>query len=90
MLEKKRPDVLISDLLMPEQDGYDLIRSVRALPAERGGEIRAAALSGYATDEDRQRTLAAGFQEHLSKPVDPVVLVSIVRSLARPFTITQV
>jgi predicted PurR-regulated permease PerM/ActR/RegA family two-component response regulator len=84
LLGQHRPDVLISDLLMPEQDGYDLIRSVRALLPEQGGEIRAAALSGYATDEDRARTLAAGFQEHLCKPVDPADLIATVINLAKP------
>jgi CheY-like chemotaxis protein len=83
VLQRTRPDVLISDLLMPEQDGYDLIRSVRDLPAEEGGEIRAAALSGYATEEDRARTLAAGFQEHLCKPVEPAQLIATVINLAR-------
>jgi CheY-like chemotaxis protein len=82
LLQKTRPDVLISDLLMPDQDGYDLIRSIRALPPEAGGDIRAAALSGYATEEDRARTLAAGFQEHLCKPVDPALLIATVLALA--------
>jgi predicted PurR-regulated permease PerM/ActR/RegA family two-component response regulator len=83
LLEHNRPDVLISDLLMPDQDGYDLIRSIRALPPEMGGAIRAAALSGYATEEDRARTLAAGFQHHLCKPVDPVELIAVVSNLAK-------
>jgi CheY-like chemotaxis protein len=83
MLERTRPDVLISDLLMPDQDGYDLIRSIRDLPPEQGGAIRAAALSGYATEEDRARTLAAGFQEHLCKPVEPGQLIATVIALAR-------
>jgi predicted PurR-regulated permease PerM/ActR/RegA family two-component response regulator len=82
LLERSQPDVLISDLAMPGQDGFDLIRSVRALPPGRGGELRAAALSGYATPEDRSRTLAAGFQEHLSKPVDLDKLIQTVRALA--------
>ena len=67
---------------MPEKDGFDLIRAVRLLPAAQGGEMGAAALSGYATEEDRARSLAAGFQEHLSKPVDPVELLATVRRLA--------
>jgi predicted PurR-regulated permease PerM/ActR/RegA family two-component response regulator len=86
VLERNRPDVLISDLLMPDQDGYDLIRSVRDLPAEQGGQIRAAALSGYATEEDRARTLAAGFQEHLCKPVEPSQLITTVITLASQTT----
>jgi predicted PurR-regulated permease PerM/FixJ family two-component response regulator len=83
LLEAKSPDVLLSDLAMPDQDGYDLIRTIRALPPERGGAIPAAAVSGYATEEDRARSLAAGFQQHLSKPVDPLELVAAVRTLAR-------
>jgi predicted PurR-regulated permease PerM/CheY-like chemotaxis protein len=82
-IEEKRPHVLISDLAMPEQDGFDLIRAVRLLPAERGGSIGAAALSGYSTEEDRSRSLAAGFQEHLPKPVDPSALIATVRRLAQ-------
>jgi predicted PurR-regulated permease PerM/CheY-like chemotaxis protein len=83
LLEQNRPDVVLSDLAMPEQDGFDLIRAIRALPADRGGNIGAAALSGYSTEEDRTRTIAAGFQEHLPKPVDPERLVLTVRSLAK-------
>jgi predicted PurR-regulated permease PerM/ActR/RegA family two-component response regulator len=82
LLEQNRPDVLLSDLAMPEQDGFDLIRLIRALPPERGGAIAAGALSGYSTDEDRARSLAAGFQQHLSKPVDPIELIAAVRNLA--------
>ncbi|HEY0712267.1 MAG TPA: response regulator, partial [Polyangia bacterium] len=85
-IEAKHPDVLISDLAMPEQDGFDLIRAVRTLPAERGGAIGAAALSGYSTQEDRSRSLAAGFQEHLPKPVDPITLIATVRRLAQVTT----
>ncbi len=84
LVEANHPDVLLSDLAMPDQDGFDLIRSLRALPPGAGGDIRAAALSGYASEEDRSRTLAAGFQQHLSKPVDPVLLIATVRELARP------
>ena len=91
LLEEKRPDVLLSDLAMPGQDGFDLIRLVRALPPERGGSIAAAALSGYAAEEDRARSLAAGFQRHISKPVDALELITIVQILAasapRPGTI---
>jgi predicted PurR-regulated permease PerM/ActR/RegA family two-component response regulator len=82
LLQDKLPDVLLSDLAMPGQDGYDLIRQVRALPPERGGTVAAAALSGYATEEDRARSHAAGFQKHLSKPVDAAELISTVANLA--------
>ena len=60
LLSYWRPDVLISDLAMPDEDGYSLIRSVRSLPAERGGQVPAAALSAYARDEDRRRALSSG------------------------------
>ena len=73
------PDVLISDLSMPEEDGYALIARVRALPA--GGQIPAVALTAHARAEDRQRALAAGFQEHLAKPVDPDELIRTVAGL---------
>ena len=83
LLEENRPDVLLSDLAMPEQDGFDLIRLIRALPPERGGTVPAAAVTGYSTEEDRARSLAAGFQEHLSKPVDADALIEMVQRLAR-------
>ncbi|MBD2338036.1 PAS domain-containing protein [Calothrix sp. FACHB-156] len=75
-------DVLLSDIGLPEQDGYDLIRQVRALAAEAGGQIPAAALSAYAGDAERTEALAAGFQMHIAKPVEPRQLVLIVASLA--------
>lgn len=75
-LEQSSPDVLVSDLAMPMQDGYDLIRQVRALPPERGGDIPAVALSAYTRDTDRRRALAAGFHLYLSKPVAPSELVA--------------
>ena len=82
-LERDRPHVLISDIAMPDQDGYTLIRKVRALDAARGGRVPAAALTAYATPEDRLRALSAGYHDHLPKPVDPAVLVETVVSLAR-------
>jgi CheY-like chemotaxis protein len=76
------PDVLVSDLAMPDEDGYALIRQVRSRGAARGGEVPAAALTAYARAEDRVRALAAGFQMHLPKPIDPTDLVNMVASLA--------
>ncbi len=81
-LEQHKPDVLISDLGMPDEDGYSLIAKIRELPAERGGEIPAAALTAYARAEDRMRVLRSGFQFHLPKPVDSAELVTVVASLA--------
>jgi len=82
MLERDRPDVLLSDIALQDQDGYDLIRKVRALSAERGGRIPAAALTGYGRLEDRMRALSAGFQLHAAKPVEPAELIAVVASLA--------
>jgi CheY-like chemotaxis protein len=81
-LQRERPAVLVSDLGMPGEDGYWLIREVRALPSERGGQTPAAALSGHATPEDRARVLGAGFQYHIAKPCRPRHLVGIVAILA--------
>ncbi len=80
-LGRVRPHVLISDIGMPEMDGYALIRSVRALGAERGGEVPAIALTAYAREQDRRRALDAGFQEHLPKPVEPAALARVIASL---------
>jgi CheY-like chemotaxis protein len=73
--------VLVCDLRIPTQDGYHLIRQIRAKPADRGGKIPALALTAYAMEEDRDRALAAGFQMHLSKPIDAVELVTYIANL---------
>ena len=83
VLEREQPDVLLSDVAMPDEDGYSLIRKVRAREAAHGGLIPAAALTAYASPEDRLRALRAGYHDHLPKPVDPAVLVETVASLAR-------
>ncbi len=83
VLSHERPDILLSDIGMPEQDGYSLIRQVRALPHEQGGDIPAAALTAFTRAEDRKRALLAGFQSHVAKPVTPTELVAIVAGLAR-------
>jgi PAS domain S-box-containing protein len=80
--ESRRPDILVSDIGMPEEDGYKLIRRVRRLPPERGGQIPAIALTAYARTEDRMRSLLAGFQVHLSKPVELNELIAVIASLA--------
>lgn len=81
-LDRARFDVLVSDLAMPEQDGYDLIRMIRERNAERGGRIPAVAVSAYAKGEDRTQAMAAGFEQFLAKPVEPVDLVRAVAALA--------
>jgi signal transduction histidine kinase len=74
-------DLLISDIGMPEVDGYALIRSVRSLPDPQGGAIPAVALTGYARSEDRTQALRAGFDMHLTKPIDPAELLVVMASL---------
>uniref|UniRef100_B8HTL5 Circadian input-output histidine kinase CikA n=1 Tax=Cyanothece sp. (strain PCC 7425 / ATCC 29141) TaxID=395961 RepID=B8HTL5_CYAP4 len=80
-LSQTQPDLLISDIGMPEMDGYMLLRQVRALPTDQGGEIPAIALTAYAGEIDHQQTLAAGFQHHIVKPVDPEVLIQTISLL---------
>jgi signal transduction histidine kinase/CheY-like chemotaxis protein len=70
LISKMKPDVLISDVGMPGTDGYALMRQVRSLPPERGGNVRAVALTAYAREEDRQRAIDAGFELHLAKPIE--------------------
>jgi two-component system, chemotaxis family, CheB/CheR fusion protein len=82
-LETDLPDVLVSDLGMPGEDGYELIRRVRLLPAEAGGRLPSLAVSAYATDEHRKKVMRTGFQKHLEKPVVPAELVTEVARLAR-------
>lgn len=81
-LEREEPDILVSDIGMPGTDGFELIRRVRMLPADRGGAVPAAALTAYARVEDRLRALSEGYQMHVVKPVEPEELVAIVASLA--------
>ena len=77
-----RPDVLMSDIAMPDEDGYSLIGKVRLLPRNKGGATPAAALTAYARDEDRKRALDAGYQMHIAKPVSSGKLVALVAQLA--------
>ena len=77
----ERPDALVSDIGLPDADGYELIRQVRLYEAEHGGVLPAIALTGYARAEDRARILAAGFQAHVPKPVDPVELAAAIATV---------
>ena len=81
-IRRESPDVLLSDIEMPGEDGHSFIRRVRELPADRGGEIPAAALTAYARGEDRQKALRAGFQVHVAKPVRPEELTAVIAELA--------
>ena len=80
-LTQSQPHLLLSDIGMPQMDGYMLIRQVRALPPEQGGKIPAIALTAFAGQMNQQQALAAGFQMHLSKPVEPDHLISMIASL---------
>ncbi|MBD2430537.1 ATPase [Fischerella muscicola CCMEE 5323] len=80
-VEQWKPDVLVSDIGMPQEDGYSLLRRLRSLSPEQGGKIPAAALTAYARAEDRRRAIQAGFQLHLPKPIDPSELITVVASL---------
>jgi PAS domain S-box-containing protein len=82
VLDRERLDVLLSDIGMPDQDGYELLRRVRSLPASKGGTIPAVALTAFARSEDRRRALMAGFQLHVSKPVEPAELLAVVANLS--------
>jgi len=82
LMMRERPDILVADIGMPEEDGYSLIRTIRSLPADQGGSIPAAAVTALARSEDRRRALLAGFHTHVAKPVDVVELVAVVASLA--------
>jgi CheY-like chemotaxis protein len=82
-LERDSPDLLISDIGMPGTDGYQFIRKVRALGEERGGKLPAIALTAFARSEDRQRAMLAGFDMHISKPVQPAELIAVVARMTR-------
>jgi len=82
MLEGERPDVLVSDIGLPDEDGYGLIRQIREYEAAHGGFLPAVALTGYARAEDRDRILAAGFQAHVPKPVEPAELTAAIATMA--------
>jgi PAS domain S-box-containing protein len=86
-LDEGCPSLLLTDIAMPGEDGYSLIARVRARPAHAGGRIPAAAITAYASSDDRRRVLAAGFQEHLPKPIDAHTLVSAAARLACPRTV---
>jgi CheY-like chemotaxis protein/two-component sensor histidine kinase len=82
-LQQSKIDVLVSDVGMPEHDGFELMRNVRALGPASGGSVPAIALTAYASAEDRRKSLEAGFEQHISKPVEPARFVAVVAQLAR-------
>ncbi|MEH2346813.1 MAG: response regulator [Nostoc sp.] len=83
ILQQAKTDILISDIGMSEQDRYTLIRKLRSLEPEKGGCIPAIALTAYTREEDRLEALSAGFQQHLSKPIDPTKLIAMVANLLK-------
>ncbi|MBV9489765.1 MAG: PAS domain S-box protein [Verrucomicrobia bacterium] len=84
LLKREPPNVLVSDIGMPEVDGFELIRWVRALPAEQGGRVPAIAVTAYARPDDQRQTLIAGYQLYLAKPVEPTRLLQACISLIGP------
>jgi PAS domain S-box-containing protein len=82
LVEQWKPDVLVSDIAMPEQNGYEFLRAVRALGPHRGGQVPAVAVTAHARVEDRDRAFSAGFQMYVPKPLEPKRLLEVVRALA--------
>jgi CheY-like chemotaxis protein len=75
------PDILISDIGMPDEDGYEFIRKLRSLPPEKGGLTPAIALTGYASRKDRERALDAGYHKHMAKPIEQADMISAIAAL---------
>lgn len=84
-LSAEQPHVLVSDVGLPGQDGYALLRAVRDLPATRGGGVVAVAVTALGRDEDRRNAIDAGFDVHLSKPVDPQTLLHVLAEALEQF-----
>lgn len=82
IIKESIPDVLISDIGMPDEDGYSFLKKVRSLPQDKGGNVPALALTAYTKEEDRQQAIAAGFQMHLGKPLDITELLQAVSQLS--------
>ena len=83
LLKIERPDVIISDISMPDKNGYQFIAEVRDLPEKEGGKTPAIALTAFARADDRARAMSAGYENHLPKPVDPVELITAINNLVR-------
>jgi hypothetical protein len=85
LIDRWRPDVLVSDIGMPEEDGYDLISKVRARSQDQLGQIPAIALTAFARTQDRLKVLSSGYQMHVPKPIEPIELVTVIASITRRF-----
>ena len=81
VFDNELPDVMISDIGMPDEDGYELIRKLRSTPPDRGGLTPAIALTGYASRKDRERALAAGYQKHMAKPIEQADMITAIASM---------
>lgn len=82
LLEKELPTILVSDVAMPEMDGFQLIAQIRELP--QGAELPAIALTAYAREEDRLQAIRSGFNDYLTKPVDPLELMQLIQRYCLP------
>lgn len=82
VLQKNQPHVIVTDIGMPEHDGYELIKKIRSLNSDTARNIPVAALTAFARSEDRRRAMLAGFQTHVAKPVEPAELIAVVANLA--------
>ena len=80
--DRDPPDVYVSDIGMPGLDGYEVIRQIRRKPAAAGGHVPAVAVTAYARSEDRRKALIAGFDMHVSKPIEPGELLAIIARLS--------
>ena len=83
ILPEARPHVLLSDIALPGEDGYALVRRIRALPPDQGGLVPAAAFTAHSSPEDRIQSIKAGFWDHVLKPIDPPLLLAVVINLVR-------
>jgi len=81
MLATTIPHIVLSDIGMPGQDGYQFLRELRKLPPEHGGAVPMIAVTAYARPEDRSRSIAAGFQAHVTKPINPSELIDVIASI---------
>ncbi|HVN27976.1 MAG TPA: PAS domain S-box protein [Candidatus Binataceae bacterium] len=82
-IERRPPDILVSDIGMPQEDGFSLLRKLRALPPEKGGTIPAIALTAFARTQDRLNVLSAGYQMHVPKPIEQLELLTVIASLTK-------
>ena len=85
-IEAVKPDVVVADLGMPEEDGFALVRRLRAGESDRGRRTVVVALTAFVSAQDRRRALEAGFDAHLAKPFDPAELAATIESVLRPAT----